>query len=60
MTRSGFAGPPFACASRARLLRRTNRALVARISAAMNMWLQKQVMTQLAQNGGKVPDDLKT
>ncbi len=28
-------------------------------SAAMNMWLQKQVMTKLAQNGGKVPDDLK-
>lgn len=28
-------------------------------SAAMNIWLQKQVMTQLAANGGKVPDSLK-
>lgn len=28
-------------------------------SAAMNIWLQKQVMTKLAQNGGKVPDELK-
>jgi hypothetical protein len=28
-------------------------------SAAMNMWLHKEVMTQLAQNGGKVPDNLK-
>jgi len=29
-------------------------------SAAMNMWLHKQVMRKLADNGGKVPDDLKT
>ncbi len=28
-------------------------------SASMNMWLHKQVMTKLAENGGKVPDDLK-
>ncbi|WP_406858437.1 DUF3597 domain-containing protein [Alsobacter sp. KACC 23698] len=28
-------------------------------SAGMNIWLHKQVMTKLAQNGGKVPDDLK-
>ena len=28
-------------------------------SAAMNVWLHKQVMTKLAENGGKVPDDLK-
>lgn len=28
-------------------------------SASMNVWLHKQVMTKLAQNGGKVPDDLK-
>jgi hypothetical protein len=28
-------------------------------SAAMNMWLHKAVMQKLAQNGGKVPDDLK-
>ena len=28
-------------------------------SAAMNMWLQKQVMTKLAANGGRIPADLK-
>jgi hypothetical protein len=28
-------------------------------SAAMNTWLHKQVMTKLAANGGKVPDELK-
>jgi hypothetical protein len=28
-------------------------------SAAMNIWLHKEVMRQLAANGGKVPDDLK-
>ena len=28
-------------------------------SAAMNIWLQKQVMTKLAQNGGKVPNELR-
>ena len=28
-------------------------------SATMNVWLHKQVMTKLAANGGKVPDDLK-
>jgi Domain of unknown function (DUF3597) len=27
-------------------------------SAKMNIWLHKQVMTKLAQNGGKVPSDL--
>lgn len=27
-------------------------------SATMNIWLQKQVMQQLAANGGKVPDSL--
>jgi hypothetical protein len=29
-------------------------------SAAMNVWLHKQVMTKLAENGGKVPDSLRT
>jgi hypothetical protein len=29
-------------------------------SAAMNVWLHKQVMTKLAESGGKVPDSLKT
>jgi hypothetical protein len=28
-------------------------------SATMNVWLHKQVMVKLAENGGKVPDDLK-
>jgi hypothetical protein len=28
-------------------------------SAAMNIWLHRQVMTKLAENGGKVPADLK-
>jgi len=28
-------------------------------SAAMNIWLHKQVMAKLAENGGKVPADLK-
>ena len=29
-------------------------------SAKMNMWLHKQVMKKLAENGGKVPDELRT
>jgi hypothetical protein len=29
-------------------------------SAAMNIWLHKQVMIKLAENGGKVPDSLKS
>jgi hypothetical protein len=29
-------------------------------SAAMNIWLHKQVMRKLADNGGKVPEELKT
>src|SRR5262245_46504245 len=28
-------------------------------SASMNVWLHKQVMTKLAEHGGRVPDDLK-
>jgi hypothetical protein len=28
-------------------------------SAAMNVWLHKQVMRKLAENGGKVPNELK-
>lgn len=28
-------------------------------SAKMNIWLHKQVMRKLADNGGKVPEDLK-
>jgi Domain of unknown function (DUF3597) len=29
-------------------------------SAEMNVWLHKQVMTKLAESGGKMPDSLKT
>ena len=29
-------------------------------SASMNIWLHKQVMVKLADNGGKVPEDLKS
>jgi hypothetical protein len=29
-------------------------------SAKMNIWLHQQVMRKLAENGGKVPDDLKS
>jgi hypothetical protein len=28
-------------------------------STAMNVWLHKQVMIKLAENGGRVPEDLK-
>jgi hypothetical protein len=28
-------------------------------SASMNIWLHKQVMKKLAENGGKVPEELK-
>ena len=28
-------------------------------SASLNVWLHKQVMIKLAENGGKVPDSLK-
>ena len=28
-------------------------------SASMNVWLHKQVMRKLAENGGKVPEELK-
>ena len=28
-------------------------------SATMNIWLHKQVMQKLAENGGKLPDSLK-
>ena len=29
-------------------------------SASMNVWLHKQVMTKLAENGGKVPNELRS
>ena len=29
-------------------------------SASMNVWLHKQVMIKLAENGGKVPNELRS
>jgi hypothetical protein len=29
-------------------------------SASMNIWLHKEVMQKFAENGGKVPDELKS
>ena len=29
-------------------------------SASMNLWLHKQVMQKLAENGGRVPNDLRS
>jgi hypothetical protein len=29
-------------------------------SASMNIWLHKQVMKKIGENGGKLPDDLKS
>ncbi len=29
-------------------------------SATMNIWLHKQVMVKLAENGGRVPDELRS
>jgi hypothetical protein len=29
-------------------------------SASMNIWLHKQIMSKLAANGGKLPEDLKS
>ena len=28
-------------------------------SASMNVWLHKQIMTKIAENGGKLPDEFK-
>jgi hypothetical protein len=33
--------------------------MVAQPGATMNVWLHKQVMKKIADNGGKLPDDLK-
>ena len=32
--------------------------IIRRGSAEMNMWLHKQVLNEVARNGGKLPDDL--
>ena len=46
-------------ASRKSLAAERGYAQDTRDSAAMNVWLHRQVMTQRSQNGGKVPADLK-
>jgi hypothetical protein len=33
--------------------------VLGNIISAMNVWLHKQVMIKLAENGGQVPDSLK-
>lgn len=46
-------------AARKELARELGYAGSTEDSAAMNIWLHRQVMTKLAENGGKVPDELK-
>ena len=46
--------------ARKELAKELNYAGNTHDSAAMNVWLHKQVMIKLAENGGKVPDSLKT
>jgi hypothetical protein len=46
-------------AARKRLAKELNYTGNMNHSASMNVWLHKQVMTKLAENGGKVPDELK-
>jgi len=45
--------------ARKELAKELNYAGNTNDSAAMNVWLHKQVMIKLAENGGKVPDELK-
>jgi hypothetical protein len=45
--------------SRKELARELNYTGDTNDSATMNMWLHKQVMHKLAENGGKVPDELR-
>jgi hypothetical protein len=47
-------------AARKQLAKELNYNGDANDSAAMNIWLHKQVMNKLAASGGKVPDDLRT
>lgn len=46
-------------AARKQLAKELNYNGDTKDSAKMNIWLHKQVMIKLAENGGKVPDDLK-
>ena len=45
--------------ARKELAKELNYAGDTNDSAKMNVWLHKQVMIKLAENGGKVPDSLK-
>ena len=45
--------------ARMELAKELNYTGDANDSARMNVWLHKQVMIKLAENGGKVPDSLK-
>jgi len=47
-------------AARKELAKELNYSGDTNDSATMNIWLHKQVIRKLAENGGKVPDDLKT
>ena len=47
-------------AARKELAKELNYSGDTNNSATMNIWLHKQVIRKLAENGGKVPDDLKT
>ena len=46
-------------AARKKLAAELNYSGDVKESAKMNVWLHKQVMVQLAANGGKVPEELK-
>ena len=47
-------------AARKELAKELNYSGDTNDSASMNIWLHKQVMVKLADNGGKVPEDLKS
>ena len=47
-------------AARKQLAKELNYTGNTNDSAAMNVWLHKQVMAKLAANGGKLPADIKT
>jgi hypothetical protein len=46
-------------AARKELAQELNYAGDMNDSASMNIWLHKQVMIKLAENGGRVPDELR-
>jgi hypothetical protein len=47
-------------AARKELARELNYTGSTDDSAAMNMWLHQQVMRKLAENGGKLPEELRS